>query len=73
LGRLDEAVRCFDQAIKINPQGANAWINKALAEDVLGRRLDAAKSYRRLIELAPPQYVRQIEYARQRLREVEGR
>jgi len=73
LGNHREAIDCYDQALKINPKLAEAWYGKALTEDKLQNNQSAAFSYKRLIELAPAQYKEQIEYARQRLRELEGR
>ena len=73
LGRFDEAIKCYDKSIEANPQHANAWFNKAQAEDELDRRMDAARSYRKFLELAPAQYAKQIEHARQRLQNLQGR
>lgn len=70
LGRFDEAIRCYDRALEINPQYAEAWFGKAFAEDNLGLRRDAAQSYRRFIKLAPAQNAEHIRYAHQRLREL---
>jgi tetratricopeptide (TPR) repeat protein len=30
LGRSDEALKCFDEAIEINPQFAEGWFNKGV-------------------------------------------
>jgi tetratricopeptide (TPR) repeat protein len=73
LGRFAEAIRCCDEALEANLLDGTAWFIKALAEDKLGFGRDAATSYRKFIELAPSQYDEYIEFARQRLREVEGR
>ena len=35
LGHVDEAIKCYDKALEINPQHANSWYHKALAEDKL--------------------------------------
>ncbi|MDP3111943.1 MAG: protein kinase [Thermodesulfovibrionales bacterium] len=73
LGKPQEAIACYDKALEINPKYAEAWNNKALTEDILERKQDAVSSYKRFIELAPTQYAKQIEYARKRVRELEGR
>lgn len=73
LDRFDEAIKCHDKALEINPQYAGAWFNKAWAEDKLDQKRDAARSYRKFIELAPAQYAQAIQFARQRLRELEDR
>lgn len=72
LGRHDEAIQCYDRALEIDPRNAATWYNKALAEDKLGRSQDAAYSFEQFIALAPAdEYAKQIEYARERLGELE--
>jgi tetratricopeptide (TPR) repeat protein len=71
LGRFDEAIECYDKALKINPQNANTWARKGLVEEKLDSKLEAAKSYRKVIELAPAND-KITQLARQRLRELEG-
>ncbi len=70
LSKNQEAIVCFDRALEINPIYAEAWYNKALAEEDVGLIQAATLSYKKFIELAPAQYAEQIEYARQRLREL---
>jgi len=74
LGRHEEALVCFDKALELDPRYANAWYDKALVEYNLGRWQDAAHSYQQFLTLAPAQQnVKQLEYARQHLRELEGK
>lgn len=73
LGRHQEAIACYHKAIEIAPRYADPWNNKALAEDKLSRRQDAVRSFKQFLELATEQYTEQIEYARQRLKELEKR
>ncbi|KAF0144671.1 MAG: protein kinase [Nitrospirae bacterium] len=73
LGKHQEAIAYYDKALEINPRDAEAWLGKALSEDEIGRGQDAAFSYKRFIELAPTQYAEQVEYARTRLKELEGK
>ena len=73
LGRHKEAINCYDQALAIDPRHAVAWYNKARSEDALGRRREAALSYRKFIELAPAQYAQAVAQARQRLLELEAK
>ena len=73
LGKYQEAIACYDRALAINPRYAGAWYNKGVAEEEIGRGQDAAFSYKRFIELSTTQYAEQVEYARQRLRELEER
>jgi tetratricopeptide (TPR) repeat protein len=72
LGRYEEAILCCDKALEYDPRLAAAWFNKAFSEDKLGRGQDAARSYRQFLALVPPKYAKEIEHARQRLRELEG-
>jgi serine/threonine protein kinase len=73
LGRHEEAIRCFDKALELDPRDVSAWYNKAFSENKLGHLREAARSYRQFLALASAQYAKQIEYARQRLRELGGR
>jgi tetratricopeptide (TPR) repeat protein len=73
LGRNEEAIRCFGPALEIDPRSALAWYNKALAEEGLGRKQDAVRSYRQFLILASAQHARQVEYARERLQDLEGK
>ena len=45
LGRFQEAIRCFDQALAIDPVSAHAWSNKGNALTALGRREEAVGCY----------------------------
>jgi len=68
-----EAIVCFDKALEIDPRHISAWYNKAEAEDRLGLMQTAARSYQKIIDLNPAQYADKIAYARQRLKELEGK
>ncbi len=73
LGRYDEAIKCYDKALEINPQHVMAWLRKGVAADSLGLERNAAAAYRKFIEIAPAsEYAKGIELARQRLRTLEG-
>ena len=67
LGRHQEALDASDKALAIDPHNPNAWYGKALSEDELRHWREAASSYRKFIELAPPDYSQQIAHARQRI------
>ncbi|ODS32041.1 MAG: hypothetical protein SCARUB_02826 [Candidatus Scalindua rubra] len=74
LGYFVKAVYCFEKAIKLNPKNSAVWLNKGRADEKLDRSQDAIRSYKQFIMLAPvAQYTEQIQYAQQRLRELEGR
>jgi tetratricopeptide (TPR) repeat protein len=52
-GQLAEAYRCFEEAIKLNPEYELAWANKGLAEFQEGRYTDALVSFRKWGDIRP--------------------
>jgi tetratricopeptide (TPR) repeat protein len=56
LGRMErpeEAVRCFDQALAIQPGFGPAWFNRGWALERLGQAAEAARCYAKAVELNP--------------------
>lgn len=53
LGRLDEALACYDKAIEINPKDEKAWVDKGLALYDLGRNEEALACFDKVIEINP--------------------
>jgi len=53
LGRPDEAMRCFDKALELDPSYANAWTNKGSGLSNLGRFEEAIRCFDKALELAP--------------------
>lgn len=51
LGRHQEAIRCCDKAIDLNPRSAAAWCNKGASLRKLGRYEEAIQCYDKAIEL----------------------
>jgi DnaJ-class molecular chaperone len=51
LGKYDEAITCYDQAIKIDPSDADVWNNKGNSLNSLGNNDEAKKCYDRSREL----------------------
>ena len=49
----NEAVKCYDEAIKINPDVAAAWSNKGIALGNLGKYDEAVKCYDEAIKINP--------------------
>jgi tetratricopeptide (TPR) repeat protein len=72
-GEYDRAISDYNKALEINQTDAWAWFNKALACEKAGRSQEAAQAYKSFIQNAPSQYAPQIEHARQRIKELEGR
>ncbi len=52
LGSLEEAIRCYEQAVALDPNSVRAWYNKGVDEEHLGRREAAHRSYMHLLQLA---------------------
>jgi Flp pilus assembly protein TadD len=50
-GKFDEAIQAFDEAIRINPQLAEAWNNKSNALKQLNRTTEADAAYAKAREL----------------------
>jgi tetratricopeptide (TPR) repeat protein len=53
LGRLEEALKCFEMAIKLNPNNEETWMGKGLVLGGLGRFEEALLSYDKAIEIDP--------------------
>jgi len=53
LGRYDDAIRCIDEALKINPRYAEAWTGKGSASGNLGRVDDAIRCFDEAIRINP--------------------
>jgi tetratricopeptide (TPR) repeat protein len=51
--RFEEAIRCYDQALKLDPRNTGAWNNKGLSLSKLGRHEEAILSFKKAIELNP--------------------
>ncbi|MEO7659020.1 MAG: tetratricopeptide repeat protein, partial [Pyrinomonadaceae bacterium] len=52
-GRLAEALRLYEEAIKIEPQFAEAEYQRGIVQLSLGKTIDAERSFRRAVELRP--------------------
>jgi serine/threonine protein kinase len=76
LGRPPEALACFEYALAANPFHPRALFSKAVLQDTLGSLGEAARSFRKLIEVASrqndPQTAPLVAQARLRLREMES-
>jgi tetratricopeptide (TPR) repeat protein len=72
LGRYDEAIRCYDRALVLDPRYAAAWYCKGLAQEKLGWRWDALRSYQQFIAFGPDRYAEEVEHTKKRVRELEG-
>ncbi len=52
LGKLNDAVRCYDTAIGIDPYDAESWYNKSTTLLKLGKTNDASQCAERAIDLS---------------------
>jgi serine/threonine protein kinase len=53
LGRHEEAIRCCDKALELDPRSAAAWCNKGANLDSLGRHEEAILCFDKALELDP--------------------
>ena len=53
LGKYQEAIKCYDKSIEINPRDAGAWNNKGTALNTLGKHQEAIKCYGKALEITP--------------------
>jgi tetratricopeptide (TPR) repeat protein len=71
-GSFAEAIHCYNQVLEIDSRNAWASGHKGIAEEALGRKREAAQTYRQFLALLPAHQTETIEYVRQRIRELEG-
>jgi tetratricopeptide (TPR) repeat protein len=53
LGEYEEALRCSDKAIELNPNLVHGWNSKGFALNRLGKYKEAIECYDRAIEIGP--------------------
>ena len=53
LGYYTDAIQCFDDAIKIDPQAPQVWTNKGVTLKLMGRTDEAFTCFERSIEIDP--------------------
>ena len=62
-GKYNEAIKAYDEAIKLDPKYAMAWNNKGLALNSQGKYNEAIKAYDEAIKL-DPKYAHGLEQQR---------
>ena len=53
ISRYQEAIDCYDRAIKIDPMNAGAWSNKGVALDGIGKFQEAIDCYEKALKINP--------------------
>lgn len=53
LGNHEEAIRCYDKALEIDPRDVNTWSNKGIALALLGRHDEALSCFEKALEIDP--------------------
>ncbi|MBC8389296.1 MAG: tetratricopeptide repeat protein, partial [Actinobacteria bacterium] len=56
LGQHNEALDCFNEAIKINPEFEDAWCNKGITFDKLGKYDEEMDCFNEAIKINPFYY-----------------
>lgn len=51
--RFEEAIHCYDQAVKFDPSNVRIWNNRGLSFDGLGQREEAIFCYTKALEINP--------------------
>jgi len=69
-GLYELALSDLNQALSINPTYSEAYLHKAILCEKLGRKEEAMEAYKSFLRAAPSQYLKQIEFARNRLKEL---
>jgi tetratricopeptide (TPR) repeat protein len=52
LGKYEEAIRCYDRAIRIDPELSEAYFNKGLTLNKMGKTVEAAPCIKYGIKLS---------------------
>jgi len=68
-----EAVACLQKALEITPNDAKAWSIQGVVLACCGFHEDAARSYRKFLELASPEQATEIARVREWLRQFDAR
>lgn len=53
LRKEEEAIRCYDEAIKINPKDAEVWYNKGMSLKILEKDSESRDCFKKAQEIDP--------------------
>ena len=68
LGRLGEAIKCYDTALQIDPKDVKTWFNRGNAFAALDLYEDALESFREAQNLGDSAAAKYVEQCRQLLK-----
>lgn len=71
LERFEEAFKCCEEGIRVNPDSARLYYTKADILDYWGRSREALSNYRKYVELAPVEYAPLVEKVKIRMKQLE--
>jgi tetratricopeptide (TPR) repeat protein len=71
MGKFEDALSCYRKALEDDPKYSEAWYNKARLEEQLGHSKEAAKSFKGFLDLAPLDWVDEIDYAKKAIQNIE--
>ncbi|WLT37070.1 tetratricopeptide repeat protein [Synechocystis sp. B12] len=67
MGKLEEALANFDEALAQNPNDAEVWLSRGLLLEAMERKEEAIPSYEKALTLEPT-----LPEAQERLEELQG-
>ncbi|MGD9015558.1 MAG: tetratricopeptide repeat protein, partial [Candidatus Omnitrophota bacterium] len=71
INQHNQAIASLKKAIEIDPQYAKAYFNQALAYEKAGHREQAIDSYNKFIQLSSSDHIAYVQYATERIRQLE--
>ena len=72
LGRSEEAIKAYSEAVRLNPNYPLGHYNLATTYEQLGRKTEALEHYARFLDFAAsnPKYEKMVQFAQDRQRKL---